>query len=145
MGAIGILYLQGGFANIAAAGGGVGHALAAVVVFLGKGHAQILPGVSHGRPVMQVLYQTVLLHQEDEGGMLRFYGYHLPLHGGNGYGFMGEFFGFTGLGSSRSAAARKRVSFMWLQYISCKICRILQKRKKPCENSIKNFYLCKKH
>ena len=106
MGAIGILYLQGGFANIAAAGGGVGHALAAVVVFLGKGHAQVLPGVSHGRPVMQVLYQAVLLHQEDEGGVLRLYGNHLPLYGGNGYGLVGEFFGFSGLSVERKQQER---------------------------------------
>jgi hypothetical protein len=55
---------------------------------------------------MQVLYQAVLLHQEDEGGVLRFYGNHLPLHGGNGYSLVGKFWGFTGLCVQRKQQER---------------------------------------
>ena len=78
--AVGILHMEGRFADIAATGGGIGHGATAVVIGTVGGIIQISVGISDEGPVMQGLEDTVFLDAEDQLGMGRLHGNHLPLH-----------------------------------------------------------------
>ncbi len=78
--AVSILHMEGGVADIAAAGGGIGHGPASVVIGAVGGIIQVGMGISDEGPVMQGLEDAVLLDPEDQLGMGRLHGNHLPLH-----------------------------------------------------------------
>ena len=83
--AIGILHMEGRLADIAAAGGGIGHRSAAVVIGAVGEIVQVGIRIGDEGPVMQGLEDAVLLHPEDQLGMGRLNGNYLLFHRRNLY------------------------------------------------------------
>ena len=98
VGAVGVLDVQGGFSDITASGGRVGHAGEGVIVCIGQRCGKVLRGISHAGAIVQLHQLAVLFHQEHQGRIVRFHGDHLAGYLGYLDGIVGEFLGFPRLG-----------------------------------------------
>ena len=104
--AVGILYVQGGLVDIAAAGGRICGPAEAVVVFRVHALLQELLRTGQSAAVMHGFQMAVGMHQQHQRRVLRLNGNHPPLHLRDGNGLMGILFGFL-LGSGRHQHQRQ--------------------------------------
>ena len=94
--AVGVFHVKGRLADVAAAGDRIGGAAVSIIVFCAGVQGHILLGVGQPGSVVHRLQGAALMHQDNQRGMGRLDGQHLFLDFRNGYGFVGEFLGFTG-------------------------------------------------